>query len=82
MAVAIAQATPSVYPEDFVTDYLEECRQLALAEDLTTEEADVLCACTIESFQAQYSFEEYQQLSQETKEDIGYICFEEILYED
>lgn len=83
---AIAQETPPsephVYPEDFVADYLEDCRQLAMAEDLTAQEADTLCLCTIERFQAEYSFEEYQQLDQETKEEIGYDCFDEILYED
>ncbi|TVQ46108.1 MAG: hypothetical protein EA365_06395 [Gloeocapsa sp. DLM2.Bin57] len=77
-----SQPTPHVYPEDFVTDYLADCRELAIAEGLLPEDADILCQCTIDKFQAQYSFEEYEQLSQEAKEEVGYDCFDELLFED
>lgn len=77
-----SQPTPYVYPEDFVTDYLTDCRELAIAEGLLAEDADILCQCTIDKFQKQYSFEEYEQLPQEVKEEVGYDCFDELLFED
>lgn len=74
--------TKHIYPEAFVSDYLAECQKLAIAEKLLPEEAKILCDCTINSFQEKYSFEEYQQLDQETKEEVGYDCFDQLLYED
>ena len=74
--------TKHIYPQDFVSDYLAECQELAIAEDLLPEDAKILCDCTINSFQNKYSFEEYQQLDQETKEEVGYDCFDQLLYED
>ena len=74
--------TKHIYPEAFVSDYLAECQKLAIAEDLLPEDAKTLCDCTINSFQEKYSFEEYKQLDQETKEEVGYDCFDQILYED
>lgn len=70
------------YPEDFLEEYFVECRKLAIAEGLSEEDAQVLCDCTINKFQSQYSFEEYQQLTPEQREEIGYACFEDILYEE
>ncbi len=69
------------YPPDFIDDYMNSCTQLA-AEELPQEEAKQLCTCTINQFQAQYTLDEFKKLAPEAKEDVGYSCFEEILYEE
>jgi len=81
-----AQETPLTpkheYPQDFITQYMEDCREMAIAEGLLPEDAEIVCTCTLDRFQQQYSYEEYQQLPQETKEEVGYDCFDELLYEE
>lgn len=71
-----------VYPPEFVQEYLQECRELAIAEGLLPEDAQILCECTIKTFQEQYSYQDYQQLDQAVKEEVGYDCFDQILYEE
>ncbi|NES86786.1 MAG: hypothetical protein F6K10_38590 [Moorea sp. SIO2B7] len=70
-------------------DYKTECREHA--KNLPEEDAEMLCTCTINEFQARYTTEEFKKITQEAKKDeeaeeklieVGEACFEKILYED
>ena len=70
-------------------NYKTECRERA--NNLPEEDAEILCTCTINEFQARYTTEEFKKLTQEAKKDeeaeeklieVGEACFEKILYED
>ncbi len=75
------EVVPNEYPDIFVGSYINQCTELA-GVDLPQEDAHNLCKCTLKNFQARYSYEQYKELSQETKEDIGLSCFEKVLYPD
>ncbi len=69
------------YPQNFIANYTNECMELA-GEDLAQEDAQILCQCTLTEFQTRYTHEQYEQLPQETKEDVGLFCLEKLLYPD
>ncbi len=78
------------YPAEFVRDYNQECIQTSLEEGLEESEAKRLCDCTINEFEQQYNFQEFQQLTAASTTDkkaatalveVGQFCFEQILYE-
>ena len=78
------------YPAEFVRDYNQECIQTSLSEGLEEAEAKRLCDCTINEFEQQYNFQEFQQLTAASATDkqaetalveVGQFCFEQILYE-
>jgi hypothetical protein len=82
---ALAQTNnnnPNKYPQTFVDEYMTTCLQRATQEGLEEQDRRQLCACTLTKFQASYSMEQFKKLSQSTREDIGYQCLDEILYED
>jgi hypothetical protein len=70
------------YPQSFVSEYMATCLQRATQEGLEESDRLQLCNCTLSRFQARYSMEQLKKLSQSTREDIGYQCLNEILYED
>jgi len=88
----LAQETANnQYPEDFVNQYMTDCKERALSEGVPPEDADTFCICTLNKFQSQYTFEEFKQLTSDSKEnqdaadnlsEVGYVCFDEILFED
>ncbi|MEL7034557.1 MAG: hypothetical protein AAFO04_02895 [Cyanobacteria bacterium J06592_8] len=56
------------YPQEFTEAYLESCVQQAEAQGLTEEQSNFLCNCTLDQFQAGYTFEEFIQMNQEAQE--------------
>lgn len=54
----VAEAQNS-YPEEFVTQYLQGCNARSQQEGLTPRQAQVLCQCTIDEYQARFSIEEF-----------------------
>lgn len=92
--LAQTETTPvtNPYPADFITDYMTSCKERSLAESIPPEDTEILCTCTINVFQDKYTFEEFQQLTAESENnnqeardslsEVGYICLDEILYED
>lgn len=65
------------YPQNFVTNYLEDCFEQA-SDHLEAEDAREVCDCTLDKFQNGYNYKEYKELSAESKQDIGLTCFEEM----
>ncbi|MGK7875508.1 MAG: hypothetical protein AB4426_20070 [Xenococcaceae cyanobacterium] len=89
--LAAKAESPNPSPQYSFDDYKKECIQRSMAEGLPLEEAETLCTCTINEFQARYTIEEFKKLTQEAKEneeaaemltEVGYSCFEEILFEE
>jgi uncharacterized membrane protein len=70
------------YPQSFVNEYMTTCLQRAAQEGLEEQDRYKLCSCTLNQFQARYSLEQFKKLAQSTREDIGYQCLNNILYED
>lgn len=70
------------YPQTFVNEYIATCLQRATQEGLEESDRRQLCNCTLSRFQARYSMEQFKKLSQSAREDVGYQCLNEILYED
>jgi hypothetical protein len=69
------------YPQDFTNNYMKSCNAVA-GKELPSKEAQELCTCTLKNFQSRYSYDQYKKLSQETREEVGYSCFDSILYEE
>jgi uncharacterized membrane protein len=74
--------TQNKYPQSFVDEYMATCLQRATEEGLEEQDRSQLCNCTLSKFQAKYTLEQFKQLSQSVREDIGYQCLDEILYEE
>lgn len=79
------------YPQDFVSNYLKDCRQSAAEEGVPQQDTQNFCNCTLNQFQSQYSLNEFKQLTQRSNQsqqaadaltEVGSSCFEEILYEE
>lgn len=79
------------YPAEYISNYMKECVQRAIAEGLPEPEAQTVCNCTIASFQAQYTLDEFEALTKaansnpeaaEALNEVGATCFEEVLYEN
>lgn len=92
VAQANSQNTKAAYPKSFVEEYLKRCIRRSMAEGLPEEEAGKVCSCTINRFQARYSLTEFKTLTQaadnqngaavQALREVGYACFDDILYED
>lgn len=89
---AVAQKVPTSqfaaksnkYPQDAVAKYMANCTAVA-SKQLPKEAKNLakdLCVCTIDRFQAKYTYQQYTKLTQEAKEEVGYACFEKYLYEE
>ena len=65
------------YPKNFEDNYIQDCMEHA-SEHLETEDAREICDCTLNKFLSDYDYNEYRELSAESKQDIGLTCFEEI----
>jgi uncharacterized membrane protein len=78
----LAAQAQNKYPQSFVNEYMATCLQKAAQEGLEEEDRRLLCNCTLSKFQAKYTVDQLERLSQNVKEDIGYQCLDEILYED
>jgi hypothetical protein len=81
------------YPKSFVEEYIKKCMRRSIAEGLPAEDARKVCDCTINRFQARYSFTEFQTITKaaenqqngaavEALREVGYACFEDILFEE
>ena len=76
------------YPQKIVKAYLNGCSQRSVQEGLTQQQAEIVCQCTINRFQSQYSFDQFLKLytqAQKTKEspdefvDVGIDCATQLL---
>ncbi len=76
------------YPQEIVKAYLNGCSQRSVQEGLTQQQAKIVCQCTINRFQSQYSFDQFLKLytqAQKTKEspdefvDVGIDCATQLL---
>lgn len=65
------------YPKNFVETYTKDCVEQA-SDHLEKEDASKLCQCMIETYQKDYTYQEYRELSPEAQQDLGMNCFEEI----
>ena len=76
-----AESALNKYPQNFIANYNNQCMELA-SGDLPKGDAQTLCKCTLREFKSRYTYEQYQELAQEEKEDIGLFCLEKLLYPD
>ncbi|WP_202219092.1 hypothetical protein [Okeania sp. KiyG1] len=75
------------YPQDFAEAYQASCKINAVTKGLSTEQAEILCDCTLNQFQSKYTLEKFRKLmnkaaNEETPEElieIGEICAEELI---
>ncbi|MGB3510442.1 MAG: hypothetical protein WBA93_14645 [Microcoleaceae cyanobacterium] len=75
------------YPPDFVDAYQASCKINAVTEGLSTDQAEILCNCTLTQFQSKYTLEKFQELlakaaKEETPEkltEVGELCAEELI---
>ena len=75
------------YPQDFAETYQASCKFNAVAKGLSGEQAEILCNCTLNQFQSQYTLEKFQKLladsaKEETPEElieVGELCAEELI---
>jgi hypothetical protein len=81
------------YPKSFVEEYIKKCVRQSIAEGLPAEDARKVCDCTINRFQARYTLTEFKTIARaseseqngaavEALREVGYACFEDILFED
>lgn len=88
----MAQETPkNQYPEDFVQQYMADCKERSVTEGVPPEDTETFCTCTLNEFQSQYTLEQFKKLTADSKEnqdaadalsEVGFSCFEPILYEE
>lgn len=75
------------YPKNLIDDYMKSCRQSAVKQGVSQQQAEQLCACTINRFQAQFTLDQFKALTlqaQQTGEtpevftEIGVACAEQL----
>ena len=62
---AVSQVTENAYntyPQEFVDGYMTECQEGAVAGNMTEEQAQQLCGCMIDQFQAEYTITELREV--------------------
>lgn len=85
------QLAKNQYPQQQVRNYMKNCTQQAVAQKMSPQTAQTLCTCTLNKFQAQYTSQQLEKLMQEAPKneeaadkltEVGYVCLDEILYEN
>ncbi|MBE9127509.1 MULTISPECIES: hypothetical protein [unclassified Coleofasciculus] len=75
------------YPPQVVTNYMRGCQQSAVNGGLSEAQAERVCACTINRFQARFTIEQFRELLQRAREtggqpqelvEIGQACAQEV----
>ncbi|MDJ1179749.1 hypothetical protein PJF56_12825 [Roseofilum sp. BLCC_M91] len=66
MARAQSTSVDPVYPEQAVTDILDNCQQQT-AQFLPPDLIEPLCQCVLTQFQAEFSYGDYEQLIDEAE---------------
>lgn len=75
------------YPQNFINDYMKSCRQSAVKQGVSQQQADQLCTCTINRFQSRFTLDQFRALrqqAQQTREtpevftEIGLACAEQL----
>lgn len=77
------QETGNPYPQAFINAYMQDCTAKFVAGEIPPQQAEQLCNCMLNQFQAQYTVDELIILTQEASEDeeafnsfmeIGAVC--------
>ncbi|MDJ1184815.1 hypothetical protein [Roseofilum casamattae] len=66
LAVAQETTTPHQYPQDAIAEILADCHT-ETEKILPPDVVEPLCQCVIAEFQAQLSYDEYQQLVEQAE---------------
>lgn len=62
------QQPRNAYPQEFVSNYVSNCRERSQRSGLTPQQAQTICQCTIFEYQDRFSIEEFVDIVQQLQE--------------